>query len=156
MTDYRFSREDHELLQELAVFAAELRAIAKPRSLYHRVRFWASLAAAMTVNVGIVLAWGGPQRIAINAYRVVADYGGPTWWGAGFIVTGVFTALCVGWWHRALRWALLIEAVPYLAVATSFTVASIRYEDVVLIGTPMFAWVAVLHAFLSDYARKEF
>lgn len=154
--EYRFSREDHDLLVELNVLAAELRIIAKPRSLYHRVRFWAALAAAMTFNLGLVLMVGGPGRVGASAYWGIATYGGPIVWGAAFVAASAITGLCIWRWHRALRWALLLQALPYAAISASFAVAAVKYPDANLTATPIYGWICVFHAALSDYARKEF
>lgn len=154
--DYCFSRDDHDMLVELTMLTVELRAIAGSRSWYQRVRFWATLAAAMTFNIGIVLLLGGSARVSANAYWLIATAGGPMIWGAGFITAAILTILCVWRWHHALRWAVLIQAVPYTAVAVSFAAAAFRYPDANLTATPVYGWIAIMHAALSDYARKEF
>lgn len=151
-----------EIRAELAAISAQLTELSQSlqmatrRTWYQRVRFWAALAAGMTIHIGIVLALGGPNRVSAHAYEPIAQYGGPCVWGAAFTAAGLFTVVCVGWWHRMLRWALLVQAVPYAATALSFAVTSAEYPDVILIASPMFAWVTLMHGFLSDYARKEF
>lgn len=151
-----------ELRAELVAISGQLTElsqslrVATRRPWYQRVRFWAGLAAGMTVHIGIVLILGGPNRVSAHAYEPIAQYGGPAVWGAAFTITGVFTAVCVGWWHRMLRWALLAQAIPYAATSVSFALTSAEYPDVILIASPMFAWITLAHGFLSDYARKEF
>lgn len=150
-----FRAELSAIAEQLKELSAALRSATR-RTWYQRVRFWAALAAGMTLHIGVVLALGGPRRVSAHAYEPIAQYGGPVVWGAAFMVTGVFTVVCVGWWHRMLRWALLTQAIPYAATSVSFAVTSAEYPDVILIASPMFAWVTIMHGFLSDYARKEF
>lgn len=150
-------RDLHELLEvaaELHDVSDALKKILRP-TVYQDVRFWAGLAAAMTANVGLVLFFGSPRRISSNAYALIAHYGGHFVWGLAFIVTALVTTLCAWQFVRLVRWALLIQALPYAAIATSFAIAAVQYPDANLTAAPVYCWITIMHACLSDYARRE-
>lgn len=147
---------------ELATIAAQLREFGRTirtmgrRPLYQRVRFWAMIGAAMTFHIGLVLALGGERRVSAHAYEPILRYGGPDVWGSIFMAVAVFTGLGIWRWHKMLRWALIVQAIPHAMLAVSFAITASRYSDVILIASPTFAWIAIIHVFLSDYAREEF
>lgn len=147
--------------EELTVFVKEMSDLVHEMqrirpSLYTKVRFWAALAAAMTYCLGGVLFLGGPKRVSSSAYWVISHFGGHDLWGIMFMTGASFTALCCWKFHRALRWALLLQAVMFSFIAISFAIAAIRYEDANLTAAPIYGWIMVMHVFLSDFARKEF
>jgi hypothetical protein len=102
------------------------------------------------------LILSGPLRTSAHAYAVIASYGGHLVWGAIFVAAGLFTGLCAWKIRRWLRWALLLQAAPYGAIALSFAFAAVRYPDANLTAAPIYAWIMILHAFLSDHSRKEY
>lgn len=151
--------EIRDLVKQTKTLSVELHHVAdqlRGVSIYRHVSLWAAALAAMCLNVGLVLVLGGPQRVSVKAYSVVAHYGGDDVWGWMFIACGLLTMLCV--WrkhHRFMRWALLIQALPFLALAISFTIASVRYPEANLTAGPVYTWIAAAHVLLSDFARRE-
>jgi hypothetical protein len=143
-----------EIAAELRDVNAALTSIVRP-SVYHKVRFWSALAAAMTFSVGLGLFAGSERRVSANAYLVIASYGGHFVWGAVFMIIAAVTGLCVWQFTRWLRWALLLQALPYAAIAISFAAAAVKYPDANLTAAPVYTWVTIMHAALSDYARRE-
>lgn len=156
MTESNYDRTDHELLIELVAVTEELRAIAKPTSIYRKVKFWAALAAGMTFNLGLMLVLGGHARISSTSYSVIHDSGGSIVWGSIFMVVALFTALCIWRVPCLLQWALIMQALPYGAIAVSFGLAALKYPDANITATPIYTWIMIIHAFLSDDARKEY
>ena len=144
-----------EIAAQLRLINTELKTVLRT-SVYHNVRFWSALAAGMTVSVGLGLFLGTDQRISTNAYWMIATYGGHLVWGFVFIVAAAVTGLCVWQYPHWLRFALLTQAIPYAAISLSFAAASIKYPDANLTAAPVYAWVMIMHAALSDYARREF
>lgn len=148
-------RDYLELAAELRDVNAALKELVRP-SVYYTVRFWSALAAAMTFSVGFGLFVGSERRVSANAYLVIASYGGHFVWGTVFMIIGGITGLCVWQFTRWLRWALLLQALPYAAIAVSFAAAAVKYPDANLTAAPVYSWVMIMHAALSDYARREF
>lgn len=144
-------RQAKSLSKELQRVADQLRGV----SVYRHVYVWAGLLAAMCTSVGAVLILGGPRRVSANAYSWVAQLGDDPA-GAIFVACGLLTALCI--WrkcHRFMRWALLIQAVPFFALTLSFIVASVQYPTANLTAGPVYTWITLAHVLLSDFARRE-
>jgi hypothetical protein len=150
--------EINDLVRQAKVLSDELHTVAdhlRGVAVYRRVNIWAGMMAAMTISIGLVLILGGPQRVSSNAYSLVYQLG-DDFAGGIFLVCGLLTALCV--WrkcHRFMRWALLIEALPFLALAISFTYASVKFPDANLTAGPVYTWISAAHVLLSDFARRE-
>lgn len=155
MDEVEGSQEFQRVARDLETLRSALKAFLYP-TVYHRVRFWASLAAGMTFNIGVALLFGPPQRVSASAYWVIATFGGHIVWGLAFVMSAILTAISAWQLHKFLRFALLIQSLPYLAISTSFAVGAIMFPDANLTGAPVYGWIMIMHAFLSDYARKEF
>lgn len=158
MTREDQNREIIELAHQAEELAKEMRDVAahlRSQVLYQRVRFWAILMALMASSLGVMFLVGGEARIGASAYYLIALVG-HTIWGIAFVLSGALTLLCAWRWRTCLRWALLIEAIPYVGLSISFVLASWRFPDANLTAGPIYMWIAVFHAFLSDFARREF
>lgn len=156
---------DEEIISEVRILADQAGSLAvelhdisdrlRGVAAYRRARFWSALMAAMAVNIGLVLLIGGQSRVSASAYTLVAAIG-PGVWGSAFIACGLLVAVCAWKCHRKLKWALMIEAIPYVGLALSFVLAALRYPDANLTAAPVYTWIAVCHGFLADFARREF
>ena len=102
----------------------------------------------------MVFLIGGQARLQATAYVLVYAVG-HTVWGCVFIGCSILVGLALWRCPRFLRWALLIEAVPYIGLSVSFGVAVWRYPDANLTAAPVYAWLAISHVLLSDFARRE-
>lgn len=142
------------ITDELVNLTREMKLVVRV-PIYFRVRFWSYAAAAMTFNLGLVLILGGSDRISANAYRVIYDYGGPFVYGGAFVGTAIVTALCSWKVRQLLSWALLAQAIPYVAFSISFAIASLHFSSANLTAAPIYGWIAVMHAVLSKVAQKE-
>lgn len=136
--------------------AAQLEFAEFPHSLYSEAKFWAALAAGMTFTLGLVLITGGDARTSAHAYSGIAATGGPVLWGSSFLSVAAFTWLCA-WRHtRLLKWALLVQALPFAGIAMVFAIAAVQYPDANLTAAPIYGWIMIMHACLADYARRQY